>query len=320
MKILVTHKILDAPLQKLREHFEVDVLTDQPLLPKEKIIKALQKENYDGMLCFLSDPIDKEVLDAGKNLKIIANYAVGYNNIDVEEATRRGILILNTPDVLTDATADLTWALILAVARKIPQADAYTRAGQFKGWGAELFLGLDLKEKTLGVIGSGRIGTAVVKRSIGWDMNILYYNRSENEALEREYYAKRVELDQLLKESDIITLHCPLTPETYHLIGEREINLLKKDSILINTARGPVVDEKALIKALKEKRIFGAGFDVYENEPEIPDELLQLDNVVVLPHIGSATTQTRLKMGYLCVDGLIHYLKEKKIPDNVVNK
>jgi glyoxylate reductase len=319
MRILVTHKIVDEPLRKLREYFDVDVLTDQPVLSKSEIIHALKQKEYAGMLTLLSDPIDAEVIQAaGSSLKIIANYAVGYNNIDLKAAKKKNILVLNTPDVLTDATADLTWALILAVARKIPQADSFTRKGKFEGWAPELFLGMDLYEKTLGVVGAGRIGTAVIKRSMGWNMNILYSGRSENKLIEQEFYAKKVDLDTLMKESDIITLHCPLTEETRHLIGEREIKLMKPSAIFINTARGPVVDEKALIQALKEKQIFGAGFDVYEEEPHIPKELLELDNVVILPHIGSGTYQTRRNMGYLCVNGLIDYLIHQTVPDNVV--
>lgn len=318
MRILVVHPIPQEPLNRLKEYFDVDVLTDGPVIGKEEIVQALRLKEYDGLLCYLSDPIDRSVIQTGKSLKIIANYAVGVNNIDLEAAKEKGIVVINTPNVLTDATADLTWALILAVARKIPQADRFTREKHFRGWEANLFTGMDLKEKTLGVIGTGRIGSAVIRRSTGWDMNILYYSRHENELIEKEYYAKRVDLETLMKESDIITIHCPLTRETHHLIGEREIQLMKRDAILINTARGPVVDEQALIRALREGRIFGAGVDVYEYEPAIPDELLQLENVVVLPHIGSATISTRKAMGFLCAEGLITYLIHNKLPENTV--
>ncbi|GAB4170864.1 MAG: glyoxylate reductase [Calditrichia bacterium] len=318
MKVLLTHSILPEPIDKLKQFYQVDVLTDSISLDKELLIKKIPE--YDALLCLLSDPIDREVLDAAKNLKIIANYAVGYNNIDIEYAGQKGIVVTNTPDVLTDATADLTWALIMAVSRKTYPAEQFTREGKFKGWSPTLFLGKDLVNKTLGIIGAGRIGTAVIKRSVGWDMNILYVSRSENTLIEHEYYAKRVSLETLMKESDIISIHCPLTPETHYLLDKKELDLMKKDAILINTSRGPVVNETYLIHKLKNKEIYGAGFDVYEKEPIIPEELMSLDNVVLLPHIGSATTDTRLSMGYLAVDSIIQWLKDHKIPENTVNK
>ncbi|MGC8842726.1 MAG: 2-hydroxyacid dehydrogenase, partial [bacterium] len=244
---------------------------------------------------------------------------VGYDNIDVKEATRRKIMVTNTPGVLTETTADLTFALILATARRLVEADKFTRSGKWKSWGPMLFLGRDVYGATLGIIGMGRIGQAVARRAKGFNMKIIYYSRRRNEEAEKELGAEYRELHSLLKEADIITIHTPLTEETYHLIGEKELSLMKPSAILINTARGAVVDQRALFKALKEKRIFGAGLDVYEKEPiDADDPLLELDNVVVLPHIGSATVETRGRMARMAAENLLAGLRGE-IPQNLVN-
>lgn len=275
-------------------------------------------KDADAVVTQLRDPVDKEFIDAGKKLKIIANYAVGFNNIDVEYAKQKGIYVTNTPDVLTEATADIAWALILAVARKIIPADKFTREGKFEGWKPNLFLGYEIYGKTLGIIGMGRIGKAVARRAMGFGMKIIYHNRKRVED-DYKYNAKYVDLETLLKESDYISINAPLTNETYHLLNKERLSLLKKNAILVNTARGPIIDEKALYELLKDGKIAGAGFDVYENEPEITKGLEKLDNVVLLPHIGSATYETREKMSIMVAENIIDAL-EGKIPRNLVWK
>ncbi|MCS7229533.1 MAG: D-glycerate dehydrogenase [Candidatus Kryptonium sp.] len=315
--VLVTRQIPEIGIQILKKHFKnIIVNTKDRNLTYEELLKAVR--GVDAVLCLLSDRIDAKVIANMDKCKIISNYAVGFNNIDIDEATKRGIIVTNTPGVLTDATADLTWALILAVTRRIIEADKFVRKKKFKGWSPTLLLGTELAGKTLGIIGAGRIGTAVGLRAKGFKMKVLYYNTNKNETLEEEVGAKKVSLDTLLKNSDIITIHVPLTPQTKHLIGEREIKLMKKTSYLINTSRGEVVDEKALIKALKTKRIAGAGLDVFEQEPFVPDELLKLDNVVLTPHIGSATFEARTKMAIMAAESIVKVLSGK-IPANVVN-
>lgn len=316
MKIFVTRKIPEEGLKLLKKEHEVFVNSLNRNLKKEEIIKGLKGK--DGLLCLLSDKIDVEVINSEPRLKVIANYAVGTDNIDIEAATERNIFVSNTPDVLTDATAEMAWALLFAVARRIVEGDKFTRAGKFKGWDPLLMLGQDVSGKTLGVIGAGRIGTAFALKSKGFNMKVLYFNRSRNELIEKELNAKKVELDELLKESDFISLHVPLNPSTYHLISEEKLKLMKKSAILINTSRGAVVDEKALIKALKEKWIFGAGLDVYENEPVIPKELKKLDNIVLQPHSASATFSSRVGMAILAAKNMLAGLRGE-IPPNCVN-
>ena len=288
----------------------------QAPLQGEELISHLQGKQ--GVLCLLHNRFDAHVLASCPELKIISNMAVGYDNIDLAEATRRGIAITNTPGVLSDATADLTWALLLAVVRRVVEGDHIVRSGAFQGWDPLFLLGWDLKGKTLGIVGAGRIGTAVAERSLGWKMRILYVNRKRNNFLEEKLGAQKVDLPTLLKESDFITLHVPLTPETHHLIGQKELQLMKPTAFLINTARGPVVDEKALYQALKEKRIAGAALDVFENEPHITPGLADLPNVVLTPHIGSATVETRNRMAEMAAQNLIRFFQGQP-PVSIVN-
>ncbi len=317
MKIFVTRNIPEPGLKILRKDHDVKVFFYDRVPTKKEIINGLAGK--DGLLCLLSDPIDSDVISSEPNLKMIASYAVGYDNIDVKEATARKIPVSNTPGVLTDATAEMAWALLFSVARRIVEADSFTRKGKFKGWGPMLMLGQGVTNKTLGIIGSGRIGTAFAQKSKGFDMKILYYSRSKNEILEKELNAKKVDFKKLLKESDFISLHVPLTEKTHHLIGEKELKMMKKTAILINTSRGPILNEKALVKALREKWIFGAGLDVYENEPEITDELKKLNNVVLQPHSASATYESRTQMAILAAKNMIAGLKGR-IPPNCINK
>jgi len=316
MKIFVTRKIPEQGLALLKKHHEIQVNPENRVLTKKEIIKGLKGK--DGLLCLLTDTIDEEVIKAEPKLKMIANYAVGFNNIDVNAATKEKIPVSNTPDVLTNATSEMAWALLFSVARRIVEADKFTRTGNFKGWDPMLMHGKDITGKTLGVIGAGRIGTAFALKSKGFDMKVLYFNRSANKTLEEELKAKKVTLDVLLKESDFVSIHVPLIPETHHLISEKELKMMKKTAVLINTARGPIVDEKALAKALKEKWIFGAGLDVYENEPDVSKELLNLDNVVLQPHSASATTESREGMAIMVAENMLEGLKGKK-PPNCVN-
>lgn len=316
-RVLVTGMIPEPAIDLLKKNCDVEVNTEGRVLSKEELISRVKGK--DAVLCLLTDTIDDEVFQVSfPKCRIFANYAVGYNNIDVEAATRRKIVITNTPGVLTDATADLAWALLFSVARRVVEADRFTRDGKFRGWLPDLFLGMEITGKTLGVVGAGRIGSNFARKAKCFSMRILYYDKKRNYQLEQDTRALFVDLETLLKESDFISLHVPLLPETRHLIGERELALMKKTAILINTSRGPVVDEKALANALKEKKIWGAGLDVYENEPVIEPELISLDNVVLLPHIASATFETRTKMGIMAAENILAFFRGE-IPPNIVN-
>jgi len=317
MNVFVTRKIPTPGLDLLRKEFTITVNSDNCVLTKEEIIKGIK--GSDGLLCLLTDPIDREVIYAEPKLKMIASYAVGYDNIDISAATERGIPVSNTPGVLTETTAELTWALLFSVARRIVEGDTFTRDGKFKGWEPLLMLGQDVTNKTLGIIGTGRIGTAFALKSKGFQMKVIYTDEQRNEQLERELGAKKLPLSDLLKESDFVSIHVPLTKATYHLIGEKELKMMKKTAILLNTARGPIIDEAALITALKEHWIFGAGLDVYEHEPKISKELKKLNNVILQPHTGSGTIETRTKMALMVAENLIEGLKGN-IPPNCINK
>jgi glyoxylate reductase len=315
-RAFISQPIPVAGLELLRrEGIRFEINEDNRVLPKSELISRLEEK--EGLLCLLTDRIDAGVIEAATRLRGIATCAVGYDNIDLEAAARRGIPVSNTPGVLTETTADLTWALILAVARRIPEADRFTRAGLFKGWEIMLMLGADVHGKTLGIVGAGRIGTAVAERARGFRMRILYCSPERNDEIERELAAARVDLNHLLRESDFVSLHVPLTPETRHLIGERELALMKPGAFLINTSRGAAIDEAALVRALREKRIAGAGLDVYEGEPRLCEGLRDLDNAVLLPHIGSASLETRSRMAERAAMNLTAMLRGQRPPDCV---
>jgi glyoxylate reductase len=276
-------------------------------------------KSCDAILSLLTDKIDAEALDtAGPQLKIVANIAVGFDNIDLTAATARGVMAANTPGVLTDATADHAWALLFAIARRIPESEKFLRAGKFKSWGPLLFLGGDVTGRTLGIVGAGRIGHAVAMKSRGFNMRVLYADELPNSRLEQEIGAHKVSVEELLRESDFISVHVPLLPSTKHLINTDSLRLMKKTAYLINTSRGPVVDEAALAEALKNGAIAGAALDVFENEPLVHPELLKLDNVVLTPHTASATIETRSKMATMAAENIIIALAGQR-PPNLVN-
>ena len=316
-KVYVTRRIPEAGLDVLRrECRNVQVNPTNHSLSRKELLDMAAGVN--GILCMLNDPIDSTLMDAAPDLKGIANYAVGYNNVDVAEATRRGIPVSNTPGVLTDATTDLAWALLMAVARRIVESDSLTRRGDFKGWAPMLLLGSEIVGRTLGIAGAGRIGTAMALRSKGFNMDVLYYSRRRSEILDVELGARKVDKDKLIEESDFISLHLPLTEETRHFISADEFRRMKRTAFLINTSRGPVVDEAALVDALRAGQIAGAGLDVYEGEPELHPGLVGLRNVVLVPHIGSATVETRTKMSVIAAENLVSMLKGERA-QNCVN-
>ncbi len=311
MKILVTANLPEECLKPLEKEFKVTLnRANQPIPRFELLSKIFDK---DGLLCMISDRIDEEVLERARNLKMIANCGVGYDNIDIQAATARGILVSNTPDVVTNSTADLTFSLLMACARRIVEADHIVRAGEFGSWIPFGFLGTEVSGKILGIVGMGAIGKAVARRAKGFNMPVLYFKRRRlTEAEELELNATYVDLPTLLRKSDFVSLHVDLNEETRGLIGRDELAMMKQSAYLINVARGPVVDELALVEALRDGAIKGAGLDVYEKEPELTKGLSELKNVVLLPHIGTATIETRTLMAELAVRNLIQGLKGQK--------
>jgi len=320
-KIYVTRKIPDAGIKLLNSAgHEVDISEKNGVLTKEELISALKEKPYDAVLCLLTDKIDGEIFDAVPTAKIFANYAVGYNNIDVSEATKRGILISNTPGVLTDAVAEHTFALLMSIARHVVEADTFTRAGKYEGWAPELLIGDGLKGKILGVLGAGRIGTRVAEIARrGFEMNVIYHDVRECSYIEKNAQAEfRKSLDDVLKEADFVTVHVPLFDSTHHLIGKEQLANMKPTAYLVNTSRGPVIDEEALVEALKKGVIKGAALDVFENEPTLADGLAGLSNVILTPHIASATEEARDKMAEMDAQNIIAALDGKDIPNLVL--
>jgi glyoxylate reductase len=300
-KVLVTREIPEAGLYLL-EDFAVSVLFERPP-ERGELLEAIR--GMDGVISTATEKIDGEVLDAaGDDLKVVANMAVGYDNIDVRAARERGVVVTNTPGVLDETTADVAFMLMLAAARRLGEGERLLRAGKWEWWGPKQLRGLDVWGKKLGILGLGRIGQAVARRARGFGMEILYHNRSRNGSAEKELGARYLELRDLLSESDFISIHTPLTDETRHLIGAEELESMKPGAVLVNSSRGPVVDEGALADALENGRIFAAGLDVYEEEPKVHPKLLELENVVLAPHIGSASIETRDKMATLAAENL----------------
>jgi len=316
-RILVTGRLPQDIMANLAKKYEADINIEDKPFDRQKLLDGIKGKK--GLLSMITDTVDEEVLDRAEHLRMIAQFGVGYNNIDVTAAIRRGISVSNTPGVLTDATAELAFALILAISRRLVEGDRMTREGRFRCWAPMLFLGREVTGKTLGVIGMGKIGKAVAQRAKCFNMPILYHNRKRmSKSEEKEIMAKYVDMKALLSQSDFITLHVPLTDQTRHLIGSQELSLMKPTAYLINTSRGPVVDEKALLQALKKKKIGGAGLDVYENEPALTPGLAELENVILLPHVGSGTLETRYRMANMAVKNLIAGLSGE-VPPNLVN-
>lgn len=317
-KVFLTRELPPKVIERLQQETVLEMNTEDRVLTKEEIIDGVKGK--DALLCLLTDTIDGDIMDANPALRVIANYAVGFNNIDVVAATQRRIPVSNTPGVLTETSADLAFTLMTTLSRRIVEADNFVRTGNWKGWGPLQYLGTDIYGATLGIVGLGRIGKAIAKRAKGFDMNIVYWNRTKlSESEEKELGLTYLPFDDLLKIADFVSLNVAYTKETFHLMGEREFELMKESAYVINTARGPVVDENALVNALKEKKIMGVGLDVFEDEPVIHPELLAIDNTVLLPHIASATIATRTKMGMIAVDNLIAACNGTHIP-NLVNK
>src|SRR6266567_3122139 len=321
-KILVTQKVPDPAYPPLEAIGDVEANMEEGVIwPYEELLRRGPAHDY--IYSLLTDNIDARFLEtcaaSNPRLKMVANMAVGYNNIDVEAATRLGIAVSNTPGVLSDTTADLAFALLMATARRIPEAERFLRAGKYHGWGPLLFCGVDVHGATLGLIGAGRIGKLVARRSTGFDMKVLYYDvyRMQPEE-EATYHMTYMPMDEVLQMADFISVHTPYMPSTHHLISERELNLMKPGAILINTARGPIVDEKALVRALQAGTIAGAGLDVFENEPAVEPELLTMENVVILPHIASASLKTRTLMATMASDNIVAHFHGQR-PPNIVN-
>ena len=315
--IYVTRMIPQQNIDALRAVHHVEVNPHDRALTREELLKAVR--GRDAVITLLTDNVDAEVLDAaGPQCRIFANYAVGYNNFDLAAATARGVVMTNTPGVLDDATATHAWALLLAAARRISEAERYVRAGRWEGWSPMAFIGQDIEHKTLGVAGLGRIGTKFARKAKAFDMRVIYTDAQPNRALEEELGATFVDKETLLRESDFLSLHLPLLPQTRHYLGAQEFAKMKRTAILINAARGPLIDERALVTALREKIIWGAGLDVFENEPELEAGLSALENVVIVPHIASATIETRIAMGEIAVGNVLSVLKGER-PQTCIN-
>jgi glyoxylate reductase len=321
-KILVTQQVPEAAYPLLEAVGDVEANQQEGVIwSAEELLQ--RAPGHDYLYCLVTNTIDARLLEAcaaaTPRLKLVANMAVGYNNIDMAAATRLNIAVTNTPGVLSDTTADLTFGLLMTVARRISEAERFLRAGKFTGWGPLLLCGTDIHHATLGIIGMGRIGKLVAKRASGFDMKVLYHNTRRLPAEEEQRYnATYISLEELLRQSDFVCLQAPYKPETHHLIGEKELQMMKPGSFLINTARGPMVDEKALVRAIQRGTIAGAGLDVFENEPAVEPELLSMENVVLLPHIGSASQQTRTHMATMASENIVAHARGQR-PPNILN-
>ena len=313
-RVVVTGRVPEPALEKLRAEHEVDAWEGSDSISRQELLRRVA--GADAIVSLLTERIDAELLDAaGPQLKVVANVAVGYDNIDVPACTERGIIATNTPGVLTEATADIAFGLILMATRRLGEGERLIRSGQAWKWGMFFLLGSSLQGKTLGVVGMGGIGQATARRAKAFGMEIVYQSRSEiDPAIAAELGARRVELDELLTISDVVSLHCPYGPATHHLIGAEQLATMKKSAYLVNTARGPIIDEAALALALREEQIAGAGLDVFEQEPKVHPWLLELENVTLVPHLGSATVETRTAMAVLAADNTLAALKGEQPP------
>jgi glyoxylate/hydroxypyruvate/2-ketogluconate reductase len=317
-RVVVTREVFDQTLAYLAEHAEVDANQEDVALTREALAQRLAAS--DGVICSLTDRIDAQLISSCPRLRVVSNIAVGYNNIDVDACTAHGVMATNTPGVLDDSTADLAWALMLGAARRITEVERRVRNGEWTGWRLKQWLGTDVHHATLGIVGMGRIGQAIAKRASGFDMRVLYHNRTRiDAAMQDRLNARWVTLHDLLRESDFVVLQVPYTPDTHHLIGAAEIALMKPDAILINSTRGGVVDDAALLEALRSGGLRAAGLDVFENEPQLNPGFLTLDNVVLAPHIGSSTERTRRAMALTAAQNCVEALKGGT-PPNLINR
>ncbi len=317
MKAYISAWIPEEALEIVEASLEAKIRKKKYPIDRKMLLREIK--DVDGLLCFVTDKIDSGVVSAARKMKVISNCAVGVDNIDIEAATKKGIFVTNTPDILTETTADLTWALLMSLARRITEAEKYIKMGKWKYWHLLLMAGTDIYGKTLGIVGLGRIGTAVARRAQCFGMKILYYDAVRNPELEEKLHLEFADLETMLKKSDYVTLHVPLMKQTYHLIGERELSCMKPSAFLINASRGAIIDEKALVAILKEKKIAGAALDVFEKEPINKNHpLLKFSNVIVVPHIGSATVETRTRMVMMAAENLVKVLNGK-MPHSLVN-
>ncbi|NWG28420.1 MAG: D-glycerate dehydrogenase [Ignavibacteriaceae bacterium] len=311
MKVFITRELPEIAFNLLKKNrITFDYYEKDQPIPRKLLLQKVK--NCHALISLLTEKIDRGVIDRMPNCKIIANYAVGYNNIDIDYAREKNIIVTNTPDVLTESTADLTMALVLSCARRLSEGEKLIRSGKFKGWKPKLLLGMELKNKTFGILGAGRIGTAVARRAKSFGTKIIYVDSRKNIIIEKEAGAKKVSLNYLLKNSDILSIHLPLNTRTFHFLNQKRLKQLKRNSILINTARGEIIDENALTNLLNKNILMAVGLDVYENEPKVNPELLKFPNVTILPHLGSATFEARNGMAELAVKNVINILKGKK--------
>jgi len=315
-KILVTHRLFEGPRARLAEYFDAEFWADSDRPQRSEVLKRV--EDKDGLVCLLTEKIDEELLAAAPRLRIVANVAVGFDNVDLAACTRRKVAVTNTPGVLDETTADFAWTLLMAVARRLIEGDAMARSGGWKGWNLDQLIGADVWGRTLGIIGFGRIGRAVARRAGGFGMRVLYSDRARApREIEDQFRAEYAERDDLLRQADFVSLHVPLLADTQGLVGPRELALMKPTAFLINTSRGPVVQEAALVTALEKKQIAGAGLDVFEREPQISHGLLR-PNVVLAPHLASASIETRTRMGMMAVENVMAFFAGQR-PANLVN-
>lgn len=311
MKVFITRKLVGKAEQMLKANgITVKTFPEDRAITRTELLKNVK--DVDGIISLLTEKIDKEVIDSLRRCKIIANCAVGFNNIDVRYANEKNIVVTNTPEILTDATADLTVGLILSCARRLGEGERMMRENKWTGWKPQQLLGLEMKNKTVGIVGAGRIGYAVAKRMKSFGTKIIYFDRKNNPYFENEFFAKRFSLNSLLKRADIVSVHLPLDVKTHHILNRENLKLMKPTAVIVNTSRGEIIEEKSLIELLKKKKIFAAGFDVYEGEPAFNPDLRKLENVFLLPHIGSATIETRSAMAELCAKNIINVLSGKK--------
>jgi len=317
-KLLITRRIPQEALDLLTPHFEIDHYNRPTAIPRGILLRKVKDKN--ALLCLLTEKVDRRLLSAAPHLQAISTYSVGFDHIDLEACTERGIPVTHTPGVLTETCADFTMALLLAVARRVVEGDRLMRAGKYKGWDPLMMLGTDVYGKTLGILGFGRIGQAVARRARGFSMRVIYCDvQRVSPEVERELGAQYVGFETLLREADFVTLHTTLGPQTHHLIGDKALALMKRSAYLINTSRGPVIDEKALVRALRSGRIRGAALDVYEEEPKMAPGLARCANAVLVPHLASASLETRTRMGVLAAQGLLEVLIEKRRPTHLAN-